>query len=441
MNRRSFLKSTAVTTALFCLRPAWAAEPAGGLPTDDELLAQVEGGIEKHRKGDGTIRVLDESGRPVPGALVQLEQTRHEFLFGCNFFCFDRLRDPKLEADYRERFVALLNYATLPFYWASYEAQRGRPNYAYSEKAADWCRQHSVAVKGHPLVWDHPAGCPRWLPDDLAEVGRLSHGRVKDIVGRLKGKIDIWDVVNEAVHLGQANKEQRMSKWAVTLGATQYVADHLKLARSANPRATLLVNDYRLDPSYAKLLDSLREDGKLLFDVIGLQSHMHGGGWPLRTAWRHCETYAKLGRPLHFTETTIVSGPRTGPGENWGPTTPELEVKQADYVTKFYTLLFAHPAVQAVTWWDFSDNGAWQGAAAGFVRKDMSPKPVYDRLLGLIKGRWWTKTQGRTDANGAFPARAFYGSYRVRAELPNGRAATKETRWERGKENRLELKP
>ena len=70
---------------------------------------------------------------------------------------------------------------------------------------------------------------------------------------------------------------------------------------------------------------------------------MHDGGWPLRRVWEVCDTYGKLGRPIHFTETTIVSGPRKGPGENWGPTTPELEAKQADYVPKFYTTLFAHP--------------------------------------------------------------------------------------------------
>ena len=75
-----------------------------------------------------------------------------------------------------------------------------------------------------------------------------------------------------------------------------------------------------------------------------------------------CDRYARVGLPIHFTETTVVSGPRTGPGENWGSTTPELEAKQADYVARLYTLLFGRPAVQALTWWDFSDDGAWQRA-------------------------------------------------------------------------------
>ena len=440
VNRRSFLKTAAAAAALLASRPAWAASNVSPPPeTDEAVLARVRGGIAKHRQGDGVVVVRGADGQAIPHATVKVEQTRHDFLFGCNFFRFDRLRDARLEEDYRARFTGLLNYATLPFYWGNYEPQRGQPIYSYSEQAADWCRQHGVTVKGHPLVWDHPAGNPRWLPEDLAEVGRLSHARVSEIVTRFKGRIDLWDVVNEAVHLGQVNQEQRMSKWAVTLGARRYVAEPLKLARAANPQATLLVNDYRLDPAYYALLDTLREDGKLLFDVVGLQSHMHDGAWPMRRVWKHCETHGKLGVPLHFTEATVVSGPRLGTGENWGPTTPELEAKQADAVVKFYTTLFAHPAVQAVTWWDFSDNGAWQRAAAGLVRKDMSPKPAYERLLGLVRGEWWTKTQGQADARGEFATRAFYGRYRITAELPNGRTVAKEVHWQRGRENRFEL--
>ena len=439
LNRRAFLKTAAASAALLANRPLWGATSEAPPETDDALLARVRGDIAKHRQGDGMIVVRGADGQPIANAKVKVEQTRHEFLFGCNSFRFARLRDAKQEEDYQQRFAALLNYATLPFYWANYEPQQGESIYDYSERTADWCQAHGIACKGHPLVWDHPAGNPRWLPADLPEIGRLSHERVREIVSRFKDRIAFWDVVNEATHLGQVNKEQRMSQWAVTLGATKYVSEHLKIARAANPKATLLVNDYRLDPAYYRLLVSLRAEGKLLFDAVGLQSHMHDGGWPLHRLWKHCDTFRPLGLPLHFTETTVLSGPRTGPGESWGPTTPALEAKQADYVVKFYTALFAHPAVQAITWWDFSDNGAWQRAAAGFLRADMSPKPVYDRLLKLVKGEWWTKTAGRANERGEFPARAFFGTHRVTVELPNGRMIVKEFLWQRGKENRFEM--
>ena len=256
-------------------------------------------------------------------------------------------------------------------------------------------------------------------------------------ISRFKGRIGIWDVVNEPTDLKRFKNP--MNVWAQKLGAVPYVRLHLEVARQANPRATLLVNDYRVDPPFYKILDELRADGKLLFDAIGVQSHMHGGGWPLRKVWEVCDRYAKFGAPLHFTETTIVSGPRLGPGENWGTTTPELEQKQADYVSRFYTTVFAHPETRALTWWDFADAGAWQGAAAGFLRKDMSAKPVYDRLHALIKGQWWTNTEGRTNASGEFSTRAFSGTHRLTAQLANGRTQTKEVHWKSGGTNHFEV--
>jgi len=256
-------------------------------------------------------------------------------------------------------------------------------------------------------------------------------------VRRFRGRLDIWDVVNEPTHLGRFNT--RLGEWAESIGAVPYTAAHLRTARAAHPQATLLVNDYRTDPPFYRILDALRDDGQLLYDAVGIQSHMHGGGWPLRRIWTVCDTYAKLGLPLHFTEITIVSGPRLGPGENWGATTPELETQQAEYVAKFYTMLFAHPAVAALTWWDFSDQGAWQRAAAGFLRQDMSPKPVYDRLLELIKRDWWTRAQGTTDPRGEFAAHGFFGQYRVTATLPSGQKLAREFAWAPGQPNRFEL--
>jgi len=438
MNRRTFFKTT-TASALLLAHSASGARQVKDKPNDEGILAQCRARIEKHRKGRGTIVLRDTLGRPISRAKITVEQVRHDFLFGCNFYMFDRNGDADREEKYRQQFKALLNYATLAFYWAGYERQRGAPGYAYTEKVAAWCRDHGIRCKGHPLAWDHPASSPAWLPDDDAEIARLSYGRVRDIVSRFKGEIDIWDVVNEATHLPGNPNKTRLGKWAGDLGPVEYVTRHLRVAREANLTATLLVNDYKIEPAYYEILDAQRESGKLLFDVVGIQSHMHGGVWPLRKVWDVCDTYTKLGLPLHFTETTLVSGPRLGPGENWGATTSEGEAKQADQTVKFYTTLFAHPAVQAITWWDFSDHGAWQRAAAGWLRSDMSPKPVYDRLRSLIKGEWWTKLTGHPNALGIFPLSAFYGQHRVSVELPSGQKSVTEIDWRHGGRNRVEI--
>ena len=439
VNRRTFLRAGASTAALLLSQPAWCAQAEKAKLTDDDILAQTQARIEQHRKGDGSITLRDSKGAAIRGAKVQIEQLRHDFLFGCNCFLFGRCRKPELEEQYRQRFAALLNYCTLGFYWATYEYERGKPHYEYTDQVAAWTHEHGITCKGHPLVWDHPAGSPKWLPDDSKEIERLSTTRVREIVTRYKGRIDIWDVVNEATHLADKLNKTKMANWAAALGAVPYVAEHLKVARAANPQATLVVNDYRIDAPYYRILDKLRDSGKPLLDTVGIQSHMHGGLWALQKVWDTCDTYSNLGLPLHFTESTIVSGPRNGPGENWGATTAEGETRQAEQTVKFYIALFAHPAVQAITWWDFSDLGAWQGAAAGWLRRDMSPKPVYHRLISLIRGEWWTKTEETTDVRGEVKVRAFFGTHRVTAQLPGGQPITKEVHWERMQKNQFEL--
>jgi GH35 family endo-1,4-beta-xylanase len=395
-------------------------------------LAEARERIRRHRRRAGTVIVHDAAGRPVPGATVHVEQVRHEFLFGCNCFMWGRCGDPETEADYRRRFASLFNFATLGFYWSSYERRQGSPDYEYTDRVLSWTRDQGIACKGHPLVWDHPAGSPRWLPEDDAELARLSDDRVRDIVTRFKGRLDTWDVVNEATHLPDGANQTRMARWGKALGNVPYTRRALDLARAANPKATLLVNDYRLDPPYLALLESLRDDGgKLPFDAVGIQSHMHDGPWRPGRVWRVCDDYARLGLPLHFTETTLVSGPRLGPGENWGPTTPELEARQAEQAADFYTMVFAHPATAALTWWDFSDRGAWQRAAAGLVRADMTPKPVFERLHALIRGDWWTRTEGTTDSQGEMRFAGFHGTLRARVTTPAGGAGSREFSWSR----------
>jgi len=445
-SRRTFLRrSTTATLSIYGGGLALAAPKQKSQPkvSDEEVLSQCHERIQKHRLGDGTLSVRTADGQAVAGARVRLEQARHEFLFGSNIFEFGKFKEPALQEQYNERFAALLNYATLPFYWPMYEPRRGQPAHEHTEKVVEWCATRGIACKGHPLVWDFLD--PRWLPREFEEIRRLSHARVTDCIRRFAGKIDRWDVVNEPTHLGRFGT--RLGEWAQSLGAVPYVRQHLETARVAGPKATLLVNDYRVDPPYYQILDQLRADGKLQFDVVGIQSHMHHGIWPLEKVWQVCDGYARLGLPIHFTETTLVSGAFLGKDtkrrsnafsdeELWGETTSELEARQVEQVEKFYTALFAHPAVHAITWWDFSDAHAWKRAAAGWLRKDMSPKPAYEKLRELIKGRWWSKLDGSTDAQGQLRARLHYGDYQATITLPNGAELKKTISWPRHSERR-----
>lgn len=439
MNRRAFLRTGAGAAALVLSSPGWLARAADE-PSDADLLSECKVNIEKHRKTSFVISAHDASDSPLRGAELTVEQLSHHFRFGCNLFQLGRCANPEQEELYRHQFASVFNYCTLPFYWTSYEPERGHLDYTRTEEALAWAIPAGIECKGHPLVWDHPAGSPAWLPNDPAELAALVKDRVRNLVARFRHRIEIWDVVNEATHLPDHANNTTMAHWGAAIGSVRYTSEPLTVARQTNPEALLLINDYRTDEAYHKLLDHCRSEGELLCDAVGIQSHMHDGVWPLHKVWSICSTFNRLGRPLHFTETTILSGPRNGPGENWADTNPHDEERQAEQTANFYTALFAQPSVQGLTWWDFSDYHAWQHAPAGWLRADMSPKPVYERLHALIKTQWWTNLSGRTNRHGQFTTRAFYGKYRVTVKRPGAAPLSQEFHLLPGVKHRLELR-
>jgi GH35 family endo-1,4-beta-xylanase len=398
MNRRDFLKAAGLGATSLAMPDSLlaAAEESA-----DQILEKADARIEKHRKGNAALRLLGPNGKPLDASLeVNIAQTKHKFLFGSNIFKLKRCRTPEDNAAYEKHFAAMLNFATLPFYWWNYERQRGKPEDARTEEIVRWCKAHNVTTKGHPLAWNW--GEQKWLPEEPEAAMKLQFKRIERCVRLFKNDINIWDVVNEATHYDRPNAKQNAPKLT----------------------EAIRINDYRTDPAYpdkviSKLVD---DDGKPLYDVIGIQSHMHGGCWPVKNAWDVCQRFAKFGKPLHFTETTIVSGKRTDQGWN---TTPEGEKYQAEKVPEFYTILFSHPAVEAITWWDFTDQGAWQQAPAGFLRKDLTPKPAYEKLHGLIKGKWWTKTKVTLADGGRAGFRGFFGQYKVTARIAGRQLAGK----------------
>ena len=404
---------------------------AAGAPGLDKILGEADARIEKVRKNDAVLRLAGEDGTPLPaGTAVRIEQTRHEFLFGCNIFGLTGRGGDTIDAAYAERFKALFNFATIPFYWAAYEPAPGdfAAGQHRAEVLADWCARNGLTAKGHPLMWNNAD--PKWLRGDTAAVRAAQLGRITREVTHFKGKIAVWDGINELAAYDRPKFLQsspRLSQLIKEDGITGVGRAVFATARRAAPAATLLINDYEKGPAYLKVIDQLKDEGgRPLYDAIGIQAHQHGGATTPDKLWETCERFAPLGKPLHFTEVTLLSGKQGGnlteqdPKFQW-VSTPEGEQRQAEQVARFYTVLFSHPAVEAITWWDFSDLNAWKRAPAGLVRKDMSPKPAYDELMKRIKGTWSTKAEKRTAEGGTVSFRGFRGDYKVTVTGADGK--------------------
>ena len=362
-----------------------------------KILQDADKQIEQVRKADATIRVVDAQGKPVPDATVAAKLVRHEFLFGCNIYMFDRFKTAEENDLYKKRFADLFNYATVGFYWRGYEPVRGRPNYAYTDKVVAWCGERGIRMKGHPLLWGLEYGIPPWSkgqPD-----ANTQRERVTEILRRYGGKITLWEVVNEPSHIAEP-KIDPPYRWA----------------RTADANAYLIVNDYQVladgCPPFLALLKRAQADG-VPFDGIGIQAHEpRTMRFALDQVKDILDRYAQLHKDLHITEFT--------PASSGDPITGSLitgtwnEKAQEDYAVKFYRVCFAHPAVKGITWWDLCDQGSWL-AGGGMLRKDLSPKPVYNSLMTLLHKTWRTQTQGVTDEAGRFRFRGFLGQYDVTA--------------------------
>jgi len=275
-----------------------------------------------------------------------------------------------------------------------------------------------IRTKGHPLCWHQSA--PSWLAGKtLDEIRQLQIARIEREMKAFKDQIDTWDVVNEVMIAPRIGKDNPITRLCNERGPLELVRTMFATARSVNPNAMLIVNDFDTSVACSEQTGKFLKAG-IPIDAIGMQSHFHKGCPPSEEVWTALKRFARLRKPLHLTETTILSGHLKTDDDwnsvqsNWN-TTEEGEQLQTKQVVELYRLAFSHPAVEALTWWDFSDLGAWMGAPSGLIRKDMSPKPAYDALMKLIKGQWWTgPLKLKTDAAGKVSFHGYLGQYAIK---------------------------
>ena len=366
--------------------------------------------IDRLRKGDLAVTVVDGRGEPIPDAEVQVEMTRHAFSFGTAVVA-KSLADPSFDPRYREITETWFNEVVFEndLKWVNHGT--GDPDDIAA--ALSWLAARDIGVRGHVLVW--PGW--EWLPKDLpalesnpAELQRRVEQRVLETAAFYRGQIKDWDVVNEPY-----NNHDLMD----ILGKDVMV-DWFRLAQQADPDAKRYINDWGIltgggqdsnhQDIYYDWIDFLVKNNAPI-DGIGLQGHFGSTLTAPDRLMEILDRFAGFGKRIKITELDIVM------------TDEEL---RADYMRDFLTVMFSHEAVDGVLMWGFWAGHHWKPEAAPFDR-DWNLKPHGQAWKDLVLGEWWTREQVSTDEQGRAVVRGFAGDYRVTASH-SGQSVTAEPR-------------
>lgn len=234
----------------------------GGAPHDDSWRAAANARIRRYRMGNLRINVVDAQGRPVSGAQVQVHQTRHAFRFGTALAYEPLFAQTPDGEKYRQTVLRLFNYVVLEnaLKWGAYGG-----SFEPADKMLTWCKEHNLPVRGHNLFWPSYM----WLPANVRPLRGQAmrdavHDHIVDYVSRTRGRVVVWDVVNEAVTSHEVYDE----------AGKDLIAKAFVWAHQTDPNVALAYNDntiFDMGGGTGGVNDAA---------VDGIQSHM-GGGAPL----------------------------------------------------------------------------------------------------------------------------------------------------------------
>ena len=264
--------------------------------------------------------------------------------------------------------------------WALVHPEPGRYDFAAADRFVEFGQKHGMFVVGHTLVWHNQT--PRWVfedgkgkPVDRETLLSRLREHIFTVVGRYKGRIKGWDVVNEALN---QDGTMRQSPWLRIIG-DDYLVKAFQFAHEADPNAELYYNDYDLElpakrAGGVELIRKLKAAGVPITGV-GLQNH-NLMDWP--TAADEDATisaFEKLGVKVNITELDVDVLPRTTkPGADYAvaiPVTPQLnpyvdrlpDAQQLAlakrYAELFQVYLKHRDAIDRVTFWGVADGDSW----------------------------------------------------------------------------------
>jgi endo-1,4-beta-xylanase len=270
-----------------------------------------------------------------------------------------------------------------------------------------FAEQQGMSVVGHCLCWHTQS--PTWLFEPgISRVSALQQleGHIHAVAGRYRGRIQGWDVVNEAItDTGDFLRDTP----ALRAIGEDYIQHAFEFARAADPSAELYYNDYNIEmpdkrQRTLRLLRRLQARGVRL-DGVGIQGHWILDRVPFEHVAAAIQEYRALGLKVMITEldVDVVDRPDSSadvatqlayaPGEDRyrdGCPEPILQ-RQAEQYARLFDIFAREPgAVSRVSFWGLHDGGSWLNTWPAkrtnhplLFDRTCQPKPAYFRACDV----------------------------------------------------------
>jgi len=303
--------------------------------------------------------------------------------------------------------------------WEEVHPQPDRYNFEPADRYVAFGEKHQMHIIGHTLVWFHQT--PDWVFQDKAgrALGRAALlERMRDhiftVMGRYRGRIHGWDVVNEAI---MADGSFRKSKWLEIIGE-DYVQKAFEFARQADPQAELYYNEYDFEyrpkrETVIRLVRNLQAKGCRI-DGVGIQGHWFLDFPQINDLEAYVLELARMKLKLMITELDIGVVPfchldsakvdlssfdaetqkKLNPYPNGLPEAVQHE--QAKRYGELFSFFRKHrDKFSRVTFWGVHDGQTWRSYLPITGRtdypmlfdRDCRPKPAYDAVIKVAQGK------------------------------------------------------
>ena len=292
--------------------------------------------IDKYRKGNLTVKVVDTKGKPVNGATVSVNMIKSAYAWGTAVNSNNILdtTDPALKI-YRDTLLKYFNKIV-------FENEMKSKNWAKVDHqktitANNWLKAHNITARGHVMVWPSWQHSPQLVPfqhDTAALRGEILQ-QIRDETTVMKDQFVEWDVVNEPyAHHNVMD----------SLGGKKVMVDWFKAAKQNAPGVKLFLNDYSMFHTSGGGSDSFYNNVKFLIDNgapidgIGEQSHIGGTPPGIDFILAKLNRFAIFGLPIQISEFDVTS---------------DDDDFKSRYLKDYFTALFSHPATTGILQWGF----------------------------------------------------------------------------------------